>query len=64
MKADLSDLNEVVQWIINHENDAEQIGKRGKLWIEDLLFHPDAKAEEEYIQDEILNRYSANFFSI
>jgi Glycosyl transferase family 90 len=61
VKQDLSDLEFVVNWIFSHEEEAQYISLRARLWIEDLLFHPDAAKEEEYIQNETLKRYRANF---
>lgn len=53
-----------VQWIFDNEIEAKAIARRGKLWINDILFHPDAEKETELIMDEILQRYTAHFRKI
>ena len=58
---DLSDVEEKMQWIIDHDDEAQQIAYRGKLWIHDLVFHPDATTDEALIFDEILRRTKAHY---
>jgi Glycosyl transferase family 90 len=58
---DLSDVEEKMQWIIDHDDEAKLIAYRGKLWIHDLVFHSDATADEELIFDEILRRTKAHY---
>ena len=61
LKDDLSDVEEKMQWIIDHDEEAQRIAYRGKLWIHDLVFHPDAPKDEELIFDEILRRTKAHY---
>ena len=58
---DLSDVHEKMQWILDHDEEAQEIAHRSKLWIADLVLHPDAAHDEEVIFDEILRRYRAHF---
>jgi Glycosyl transferase family 90 len=58
---DLSDVEEKMQWVIDNDEEAQRIALRGKLWIHDLVFHPDAEVDEQLIFDEILRRYKAHF---
>ncbi len=58
---DLSDVEEKMQWIIDHDEEAQRIAYRGKLWIHDLVFHPDAPKDEELVFDEILRRTKAHY---
>jgi hypothetical protein len=58
---DLSDVEEKMQWIIDHDEEAQRIAYRGKLWIHDLVFHPDAATDEALIFDEILQRTKAHY---
>lgn len=58
---DLSDVQEKMQWVIDHDAAAQQIAHRGKLWISDLVFHPDVQKDEEHIFDDILRRYLTHF---
>jgi len=57
----LLDVEEKVEWMIENDAEAQEIAQRGRLWIEDLLFHPDSENDEKVIVDEILRRYKAHF---
>ncbi|KAL7566915.1 hypothetical protein ACA910_008639 [Epithemia clementina (nom. ined.)] len=61
LKHDLSNVEEIIQWVLDHDEEAQQIAHRGSLWIQDLVFHPDAERDNELIRTEILERYSAHF---
>lgn len=61
LQEDLSDLEEKMQWVLDHDIEAEQIAHAGTLWISDLIYHPDAPMEETAIMDEILRRYQRHF---
>ncbi|KAL7557671.1 hypothetical protein ACA910_021094 [Epithemia clementina (nom. ined.)] len=61
LKDDLSNVEEMIQWVLDHDEEAQQIAHRGSLWIQDLVFHPDAERDNELICTEILERYSAHF---
>lgn len=39
---DLSDVEEKVQWVLQHQSEAQRISHRASLWVMDLYFHPDA----------------------
>jgi Glycosyl transferase family 90 len=58
---DLSDVEEKVQWILDHDDMAQTIARNGRLWIADLVYHPDADRENEMINDETLRRYRSHF---
>jgi hypothetical protein len=51
----------MVQWVKDHDQEAQRIGERASMWIEDLLLHPDAQADEEAIQTEMIRRYQAHW---
>ncbi|KAL7564432.1 hypothetical protein ACA910_002747 [Epithemia clementina (nom. ined.)] len=61
LKEDASDVEEMMQWVVDHDYAAQQISERGSLWIEDLCFHPDAVLDDRLIQEEIVRRYAAHF---
>jgi hypothetical protein len=46
---------------VDHDNDAQQIARNGRLWIADLMYHPDASKGNEWIIDEALKRYRSHF---
>lgn len=61
INAALTDVEGKMAWILNHDKEAQEIARRGQLWIKDLLFHPDAMKDEELIFDDILRRYRKHF---
>lgn len=64
LKPDMSDAEEKMQWIIDNDKQAQEIAHRGTLWIRDMVFHPEAMAEEQGIYDEILRRYQQHFLLV
>jgi hypothetical protein len=50
-----------MQWIIQHDAQAQRIAQRGSLWMEDLLYHPDAAQDERLVKEEMIRRYRAHF---
>lgn len=56
-----TDVEEKMQWIIDNDDDAQRIAERSTLWMEDLVFHPDALEDDRLVQEEILRRYRAHF---
>lgn len=51
-----------MQWVLDHDAEAERIARQGSLWIKDLLEHPDAENENAAINKEIFRRYQKLFF--
>jgi hypothetical protein len=58
-----TDVDEKMQWVIDHDDIAQRIAERGTLWMEDLVFHPDAEGDDRWIQEEMVRRYQAHFTS-
>jgi hypothetical protein len=61
LNQNLTDVEEKMQWVIDNDEKARMIAKRGSLWIKDLLYHPDSAKDEEAVFDEIILRYRAHF---
>jgi Glycosyl transferase family 90 len=59
--AALTDVEEKMQWILDHDDEAQQIARAGKLWIADLVLHPDVAMDEAAIFDEMMRRYAVHF---
>ena len=57
----LTDIEEKMQWIIDHDEDAQKIAHRGSLWMKDLMFHPDSESDSQEVFDEMARRYRAHF---
>ena len=63
LKADLSDLEDMISWADNHPKDAQMIAERATLFVYDLFFHPDALRDEELILQGMMEIYEQNFGS-
>jgi hypothetical protein len=61
LDASLNDAEEKMQWVIDHDREAQQIAHRGGLWMKDMVFHPDAAKDDLAIYKEILRRYQGHF---
>jgi hypothetical protein len=61
LNKELSDVEERMQWVIDHDEEAQQIARRGSLWMKDLLLHPNSADEDDRIYEEIIRRYRAHF---
>jgi Glycosyl transferase family 90 len=58
---DLSDVEEKMQWVIDNDRKAQEIAEHGRLWISDLVYHPDADRDEANIFREMFERYKRHF---
>ena len=61
LQSDLSDVEQKIQWMLDHDNESQQIAYRASLWIKDLVFHPEAPQDDAAIYREMLQRYKAHF---
>ena len=59
-----TNVEERMQWIIDNDELAQEISERATLWMEDMVFHPDAAQDDREIQEEILRRYEAHFMEM
>mmetsp|Transcript_16697 Transcript_16697/g.30368 ORF Transcript_16697/g.30368 Transcript_16697/m.30368 type:complete len:531 (-) Transcript_16697:231-1823(-) len=58
---ELTDLEEKMKWVMEHDTEARHIAERGTLWVYDLLFHDDADKDDELVKIEMAHRYMAHF---
>jgi hypothetical protein len=56
-----TNVEERMQWVLDHDEEAQRISERATLWMEDLVFHPDAAEDDRLVQEEILRRYQKHF---
>jgi Glycosyl transferase family 90 len=63
IRSDLSDVEEKVQWMLDHQAEAQRISHRASLWVLDLYYHPDAMKDNRLINQAVLRRYRAHFRS-
>jgi len=61
LSEDISDVEDKMKWINSHDEQARKIANRATLWIEDLMYHPDAEKDNLIIEEEILRRYQKHF---
>jgi hypothetical protein len=59
LKYDGSDAEDMIRWVIENDLKARRIAERGTLYMYDLLYHPDAKRDDELVRKEMLRRYRA-----
>eukprot|EP00531_Pseudo-nitzschia_arenysensis_P004301 CAMPEP_0116120082 /NCGR_PEP_ID=MMETSP0329-20121206/2990_1 /TAXON_ID=697910 /ORGANISM="Pseudo-nitzschia arenysensis, Strain B593" /LENGTH=493 /DNA_ID=CAMNT_0003613837 /DNA_START=147 /DNA_END=1628 /DNA_ORIENTATION=- len=59
-----TNVEERMQWIIDNDEKARKISETATLWMEDMVFHPDAAEDDRLIQEEILKRYEAHFLKV
>lgn len=57
----VTDVEEKMQWILEHDKEAQRISYAATLWMQDLVFHPDAAEDDRWIEEEILRRYLRHF---
>lgn len=57
----MTDVEIKMQWVIDNDDEARKIAHAGKLWIADLVLHPDVPNDEDAIFDEIARRYATHF---
>jgi hypothetical protein len=53
--ASLGDAEEKMQWVFDHDKEAQEIAHRGGLWMKAMVHHPEA------VYKEILRRYQSHF---
>lgn len=56
-----TDVEEKMRWVVENDEHAQRISERASLWMQDLVFHPDAAEDDRLIQEEIMRRYFALF---
>jgi len=61
IKPDLTDILEKIQWVLDHDAVAHRISQRATIWMNDLLFHPDAKSDDKILYHKILEYYRQHF---
>lgn len=64
IRSDISDVEDKVQWMLDHQAESQRIAHRARLWVLDLYYHPDAMKDNRLINQEVLRRYRAHFRSI
>ena len=57
----LIDVEDKMQWVVDNDESARRIAERGSLWMQDLVYHPDAMEDDTIIREEIIRRYSQHF---
>ena len=59
MLPDGSNVEEMVRWALDNEEQAKRISERATLFIYDLLCHPDAENDDRMVKEDIARRYRA-----
>lgn len=50
-------VEERIEWVGQNDEAAHQIAERGRMFIYDLLYHPDAAQDEQKVKEEIARQY-------
>ena len=61
LKADMSNVEEMIRWAEVHPTETRLISERSTLFVYDAFFHPDAIEDEKKIMVRIMERYEQNF---
>jgi hypothetical protein len=61
LNADATDVEHKMRWILENDDHARRIARRGSLWMQDLVFHPESHEDDRIVQEEMLRRYMAHF---
>lgn len=59
MLPDGSNAEEMIQWVLDHDAEAQRIAERATLFMYDLVYHPDAASDNLKVKQEIVRRYRA-----
>jgi Glycosyl transferase family 90 len=59
-----TDVEEKMQWILDHDSEARMISYAATLWMQDLVYHPDAVEDDRWIQEEMIRRYQMHFLRL
>ena len=52
-----SNAEEMIRWVGDNDEKAKRIAERGRLFMYDMLYHPDAAKDEREVKAEIARRY-------
>jgi Glycosyl transferase family 90 len=63
LQDDANDVEEKMQWVLDHDAEARRISRAATLWMQDLIYHPDAVDDDRWIQKETIRRYWGHFAS-
>ena len=58
---DMKQAEERMLWVLENDEEARKISERATLFIYDMIFHPDAMADERAIKEDMLIRYQQYF---
>jgi Glycosyl transferase family 90 len=61
LQEDAADVEEKMAWVLEHEHDAQAIAYASTLWMQDLIYHPDAAEDDIWIREEMVRRYQLHF---
>ena len=61
LKDDLSNVEERVQWVRNHDKEAQAISRRATLWMMDMVYHRHSDSDDISIRSQILARYQTQW---
>eukprot|EP00816_Leptocylindrus_hargravesii_P010254 CAMPEP_0196822984 /NCGR_PEP_ID=MMETSP1362-20130617/85575_1 /TAXON_ID=163516 /ORGANISM="Leptocylindrus danicus, Strain CCMP1856" /LENGTH=830 /DNA_ID=CAMNT_0042202695 /DNA_START=296 /DNA_END=2788 /DNA_ORIENTATION=- len=61
IKSDLSDVEDMLRWSIDHPTESLAISERSTLYVHDMLIHPSAERDMSEVQFRMIEKYSSQF---
>jgi hypothetical protein len=61
LNSNLTNVEEMVQWMRDNDQKAHRIAERGTLFAYDLVLHPNSKKDDRAVKQEMLRRYRQYF---
>ena len=61
IKSDLSNVEDMVKWSIEHPTESLTISERSTLYVHDMLFHPSAERDMSEVQFRMMEKYAYQF---
>jgi hypothetical protein len=62
LSENVDNIEEMVQWILHHQDEAQQISRRATNFIHDLFLHADSERDNRLIMEEMALRYASLWF--
>lgn len=59
-----SSAEQMVRWVIDHDEMAQRIAERASLFIYDLILHQDATEDDENVRQKIIQRYKSHWIGL
>lgn len=52
---------EMIEWVLQHDTEAQRIAERATLFIHDMLYHPEAIKDETQVKEQMIQHYQQHW---